>query len=179
MTSLLRTPTSVVTIREASPDDAAQLRALRLETLARHPDAFGADHDLTAQESVEMWGDRISSTASDQQGMIGVAVVDDQLIGMMGLLRERWPKTRHSGTIWGVYVKAAWRGLRVADALINQCATWAQAHGLCVLKLSVVTTNASAIRCYARCGFTVYGLEPKTIYANGVFYDELLMSKLI
>jgi RimJ/RimL family protein N-acetyltransferase len=39
----------------------------------------------------------------------------------------------------------------------------------------VVTTNAPAIRCYARHGFTVYGVEPEVIFANGVYYDELLM----
>lgn len=173
------TPTGGIAIRQATPADAAQVRALRLEALARHPEAFGADHASIAAESVEMWSDRIGKTASGGQGLIGVAVVDDQLIGMMGLIRERWPKTRHSGTIWGVYVKAEWRGLHVAEALLNECALWARAQGVVLLKLGVVTTNTSAIRCYTRCGFAVYGLDPKVIYANAAFHDELLMVKPI
>ncbi|MCG8351950.1 MAG: hypothetical protein MI924_29640 [Chloroflexales bacterium] len=44
-----------ITIRAAVPEDAVRLRELRLEALARHPEAFGADHALTAAESVEAW----------------------------------------------------------------------------------------------------------------------------
>jgi RimJ/RimL family protein N-acetyltransferase len=46
-----------------------------------------------------------------------------------------------------------------------------------LVKLAVVTTNASAIRCYIQCGFRVYGVEPQVIYYDGVYYDELLMSR--
>jgi hypothetical protein len=45
------------------------------------------------------------------------------------------------------------------------------------VKLAVVTTNTPAVRCYARCGFAVYGIEPQAICYDGVFYDELLMAK--
>lgn len=48
-----------------------------------------------------------------------------------------------------------------------------------LLKLGVTTINPAAIRCYSRCGFTVYGIEPKVIFANEAFYDELLMAKEI
>ena len=44
-----------IAIRAAVPDDAALLRALRLEALARHPEAFGTDYASTATESVEVW----------------------------------------------------------------------------------------------------------------------------
>jgi RimJ/RimL family protein N-acetyltransferase len=63
--------------------------------------------------------------------------------------------------------------------LIQECISWAQAHGLAVMKLGVTITNISAIRCYARCGFTVYGIDPKAIYWEGAFYDELLMAKMV
>jgi RimJ/RimL family protein N-acetyltransferase len=35
----------------------------------------------------------------------------------------------------------------------------------------------AAIRCYNRCGFTVYGVEPQAIRHDGVMYDELLMAR--
>jgi RimJ/RimL family protein N-acetyltransferase len=40
----------------------------------------------------------------------------------------------------------------------------------------VITPNTPAIRCYARCGFEVYGVEPQAIFYDNVFYDELLMA---
>jgi ribosomal protein S18 acetylase RimI-like enzyme len=96
---------------------------------------------------------------------------------MAGLVRGHWPKTRHSGTLWGVYVQPEWRGHHVAEALLDTCLAWAQAHEVMIVKLAVVTTNTPAIRCYVRCGFAVYGIEPKAIYYDGVYYDELLMAK--
>jgi RimJ/RimL family protein N-acetyltransferase len=48
-----------------------------------------------------------------------------------------------------------------------------------VLKLGVVTTNEAAINCYRKVGFTIYGLEPKSIQVNGSYYDEYLMARLI
>jgi ribosomal protein S18 acetylase RimI-like enzyme len=98
---------------------------------------------------------------------------------MTGLARGKWPKTQYSGTIWGVYVKTEWRGHSIAEGLLRDCIAWAQAQGLVIVKLGVVTANTPAIRCYAHCGFTVYGIEPKAICYEDVFYDELLMAKAI
>ena len=56
---------------------------------------------------------------------------------------------------------------------------YARELGLRLVRLGVVTTNASAIRLYQRCGFTVYGVEPEVLYVNGIYYDELLMARRI
>jgi RimJ/RimL family protein N-acetyltransferase len=63
----------------------------------------------------------------------------------------------------------------VADGLLAACIDYARRLGLRQLKLAVVTTNASAIRLYLRHGFTVYGVEPEAIFANNIYYDELMM----
>lgn len=179
MNRRLTTSRGDVTVRSAIPDDAAGLRALRLDALARHPEAFAADHDMTEAESVQHWVDWIVDNAAQKSGVISVAVAEERMVGMTGLVRGKWPKTRHSGTIWGVYVRPAWRGLRVAEALLEECIEWAGDHGLTIVKLGVVTGNTSAIRCYARSGFTVYGIEPHVIRHAGVLHDELLMAKTI
>jgi len=177
MGDLLTTPKGTFTIRRACVDDAAALRELRLEALVGHPEAFAADYAATAADSVETWSRLVANYAVDAKGVVCVAAADDCLIGMLGLVRGHWPKTRHAGTLWGVYVRPDWRGLRVAEALLQECSAWAQAQGLALLKLAVTTTNIPAIRCYARCGFTVYGVDPQVIYTNGTFYDELLMAR--
>jgi len=69
--------------------------------------------------------------------------------------------------------------LHIAEAIINECITWAREQGVVVVKLGVITTNASAIRCYTRSGFKVYGTDPKSNYYNDVYYDELMMAKLL
>ena len=175
----LVTSDDLVTVRPAIPADAERLRALRIEALADTPEAFAADYAAAVAEPVDAWAERIIRNSAQETGVICVAVIEDRLIGMMGLGCGHWPKTRHGGIIWGVYVTPGWRGHRVAEALLDECIAWARAHGLAVVKLGVITTNTPAIRCYARCGFTIYGIDPKVIYYNGGFYDELLMARPI
>jgi RimJ/RimL family protein N-acetyltransferase len=166
-----------ITVRPASVDDAAALRELRLEALADYPEAFAADYDLTAAEGPEKWAERVISFAAKDLGMICLAAAGERLVGMTGVNRGNWPKNYHSGWIWGVYVSPEWRGLGAAEALIEACIDWGRGHGLKVVKLGVLTSNTPAIRCYHRCGFKIFGVEPKAIYYNGVYHDEFLMAR--
>jgi len=177
MPSQLTTSSGVITVRPAVPEDAAALRELRLEALARHPRAFAADYDATAAESVEQWAERITTNTLEEKAVICVAAAGGLLIGMTGMARGHWPKTHHGAIIWGVYVKADWRGLHIAEALLDECFAWGRANGIVMVRLAVITSNAPAIRCYVRCGFTVYGIEPQVIYHDGVYDDELLMAR--
>ena len=179
MSAVLLTPKGEVTIRLALPQDADSLLELRLEALSMHPKAFAADVAMTAAEGADLWSERIADYAKAQSGAISIACAGDTLVGMAGIGRGHWPKTRHSGLIWGVYVSNEWRGLRLGDALLDQCIAWGQANGVVVVKLGVITTNTSAIRCYGRSGFTVYGIEPRVIFYNNIYYDEVLMAKLL
>mgnify|MGYP001064013631 CR=1 FL=1 len=76
-----------------------------------------------------------------------------------------------------MYTAPEWRGTGVADALLEACASYARGLGVRVLRLGVATHNPSAIQLYLRCGYTVYGIEPESLYVDGVYYDELLMAK--
>ncbi|MBA3470041.1 MAG: GNAT family N-acetyltransferase, partial [Herpetosiphonaceae bacterium] len=82
-------------------------------------------------------------------------------------------------TVVSVYVRAEWRGQRITDGLIELCLGWAREHGVLRARVAVITSNASAIRCYVRCGFRVYGVEPAVIFENGVYHDELLMGRQV
>ena len=94
---------------------------------------------------------------------------------MTGIRRGESPKTRHSATIWGVYVRPEWRGLRIADSLIEACIGWAKSNDANIVKLGVTSASTSAVRCYQRCGFTISGTEPRGIFYDGQYYDGYLM----
>ena len=179
MESLMNTPSGPVTVRVAQVEDAACLRTLRLEALLDAPVAFAADYERTAAEPPERWVQRTNEHAQGKQSVIYVAEAEGALIGMTGLGRGHWQKTEHGGVIWGVYVQPAWRGMHIAEALIEACIAWGRELGMTVVKLGVVTSNAAAIRCYLRCGFTVYGIDPQAICYNGIMYDELLMARQV
>ncbi|HEX6035200.1 MAG TPA: N-acetyltransferase, partial [Anaerolineales bacterium] len=92
-----------------------------------------------------------------------------------GIARGGSPKTRHSATIWGVYVRPEWRGLHIAEELIQACLIWARARKIVAARLGVAAANASAIRCYERCGFRVTGTEPRAVYYEGQYHDFHMM----
>ena len=173
----ITTPRGNVVIRQGQESDAQAYRELRLEALRNHPEAFSADYAINEQRPMTFWTERMRSLGDEN--MTFFAVHENGLIGTCGIFRGDSPKTRHSAFIVGVYVKSEWRGLRIADELISTCIEWAREHEIKILKLGVAASNTPAIRCYTRCGFTVYGVEPQAIYTNGTMYDELLMTRTL
>ncbi len=152
-----------ITIRPAGPADAERLRTLRLAGLAGDPTAFSSDYASSSQDPLETWVTRLERYAQGVNESMQVAEAGDQLVGMAGIFRDPRPKIRHTGTVFGVYVDPAMRGRKLGERLVRACLEWAAGHELAVVKLGVNSTNAAAIQCYLRCGFAVYGVEPKAI----------------
>jgi len=175
MNRSITTPRGRLTIRYATPEDAMPFRELRLEALQDSPIAFSADYQQNLNQPAKYWEDRL--TMEKDEATIFLAEQEGKLIGMTGIARGGSPKTRHGAWIWGVYVTPDWRGLRIAEELINSCFTWAKARKIALVKLGVAATNTPAIRCYERCGFATYGTEPRAIFYEDKYYDEFLMSR--
>jgi RimJ/RimL family protein N-acetyltransferase len=179
MISTIHTSKGEVTIRIANIQDAPQVYDLRLEALRMHADAFTADVSTTVERGVQAWVKLIADYSKDQTGALMIATCEDEIIGMAGLVRGHWPKTRHRADMWGVFVKPAWRGIHLCEGIVKNCLDWASAHQITAIMLGVNSTNASAIHCYSRCGFYIYGIEPRAIYDQSVYYEEYLMIRLL
>ena len=173
MNRTFSTPRGAITLREASPADAAPFRELRLYALQDSPTAFSADYQKNFNHPAQYWEDMLNM--HPEESTIFLAGYESSLIGMTGIARGGSPKTRHSATIWGVYVRPEWRGMHIAEELINACLIWAKARIIVAAKLGVTATNPSAIRCYERCGFRVTGTEPRAVYHEGQYHDFYLM----
>jgi RimJ/RimL family protein N-acetyltransferase len=168
----IETKNGIVFIREGLISDAHQFRELRLDALQDSPMAFPADYMVNANHPMSFWENRLGA---DEIGRIFFAEHETQLIGMTGIRRGETSKTKHSATIWGVYVYPSWRGLRIAESLIEACIEWAKLKDVNIVKLGVTAASTSAVRCYQRCGFTIHGTEPRGIFYNGQYYDGYLM----
>lgn len=181
-----QTPRDRVIVRQVKVEDLEACRELRLEALQNHPEAFSMDYETDLNRPLAEWAERLRRNA-DPQGDHPMFLAEFQdaaghspsLIGMTGVGRGGSNKTRHTGTIWGVYVRPEWRGQGVARLLILTCLNWAQTNGLRMLILGVNASNIPAIRLYAACGFSVYGVEPLAIVTGGIDYDELLMARKV
>lgn len=176
MIKSISTSRGAIVIREGNLGDVVQYRELRLLALLDSPTAFSADYQVNHDYPMSYWAGRLRF---DEDEVIFFAEHDSKLIGMTGIRKGETPKTKHDAYIWGVYVHPEWRGLHLAEELIKTCIEWAKVREVGIVKLGVTSTNASAIRCYERCGFTIYGTEPRGIFYDGKYYDEYLMSKLL
>ena len=91
-------------VRRLMPDDAENLRAVRLEGLKLHPEAFSRDYDQDANLGLDEWRGRLASRA-----WFG-GFVDNALMGLAAFSRGDSGKTAHTGGLGGMYVREAARG---------------------------------------------------------------------
>jgi ribosomal protein S18 acetylase RimI-like enzyme len=167
-----------IPIRPIRGDDVEAFKALRLEALRTHPDSFGSDYHESLSAPESMWQDRIR-TSLENKGRIFLADAGSELAGMTGVVRENGAKVNHSTFIWGVYVRPAYRGQGLGERLIRSAIEWCELEKLRYARLTVVTSNLSAIRCYKRCGFEEVGVQPEVIRTGETYHDELLMVRRI
>lgn len=163
-------------IRATAPADLEALIEMRLEALRDNPTVFGGDYEQSLKQPQNYWLSRF--LPEPNAGQVVVTEADDgQLLGTAGISRQIGPKTLHSASIWGVYVRPEYRGQRMTGAMLEACFAWGRSRGVLIVKLGVVTANLPAIRSYQRAGFSIYGTEPQAIFYDGCYYDEFLMCK--
>lgn len=161
-----------VNIRRFVAADAAALRVVRLEGLKNHPESFGADHDFEAAQPIDWWTRRIGLGS-------GFGAWDgDELAGVVVFSQQQEKKHRHQGVIGGFYVRPAWRGKGLGDALMKVALDEA-AKTVEHVTLTVTASNASAIRLYERNEFAVVGRMIASIRVDGVDHDELSMHRRV
>jgi RimJ/RimL family protein N-acetyltransferase len=165
-----------VRVREAIPNDAAQLiallRALYSETdlMLFEPDEF----TLTEQQQAQ----RIEERSRSDAGTAFVCEADDQLIGVvfgtLGIAR----RTRHALYIV-IGVRQSWVGKGVGRALLQALEDWARSREVHRLELTVAAENQRAIAVYEKFGFEREGVKRHSRRIDGRYSDELYMSKLL
>jgi RimJ/RimL family protein N-acetyltransferase len=176
MIKSVRTPRGTIIVREANLADAEQFRALRLFALQESPLAFSGDYQTNLNYPMEHWQNRLKE---DEDSVMFFSEYEHDLIATIGIVRGRAPKTKHSAEIYGVFIHPEWRGLRIAESLIEACIEWAKTKEVTIVKLGVNAENTSAIRCYERCGFSIYGTEPRGTFHDGRYYEGHLMYRLL
>lgn len=157
-------------LRRLESQDAAPYRTLRLDGLLRHPEAFGASYEDEAKQPLDWFANRLATTA-----VFGGFDASGALVGVAGLMIPIAIKTRHKGFLWGMYVHQAARGSGLSQRLVE--AVIDDARGKVEqLQLTVVASNAPAVRLYSKLGFVDYGLEKRALHVDGHYFDEMLMA---
>ncbi|MDD9902127.1 MAG: GNAT family N-acetyltransferase [Rhodospirillaceae bacterium] len=155
-------------IRRLTSDDAETYRAVRLEGLRLHPEAFGASYETEVEQPLDFFANRLTNST------VFGAFEADTLLGVAGHFAPTSLKERHKATLFGMYVRDTARGRGVGQMLVEAVVADAAAQFESIL-LTVATANDGARRLYERCGFETYGIEPRSLKVDGVYYDEALM----
>ena len=160
------------TIRQLGLDDVPAYRALRLEALRNHPEAFASDYDSAAAKPDSFFTAMIANLA-----FFG-AFVDGRLVGIVAFDQSAGAREAHRGWLYQMYVQPQMRGTGCAMALIEHLLDYSKPLVLQV-HLGVAADNGAALALYQRAGFAIYGTEPRYMYVNGRYIDEHLMVRFL
>ena len=156
------------TIRRLIPDDVEAYRAIRLEALTNHLDAFASSaEDFVLRSLTDL------EAVLEQLVFFGATGADGRLVGIMAYDRGR-KRESHRGWLIQVYIKPEMRGTGCARALLDAVIAHAGTEVL-QLHLSVASHNQPALRLYQKAGFAIYGTDPRFQRVNGRYVDEHLM----
>jgi ribosomal protein S18 acetylase RimI-like enzyme len=150
-------------IRRLGPDDAPAYRALRIRALWEFPEAFTSSYQEDEKQPMQKWEVRLAG----EHIMFWGAFEGDALCGMVGLERETRAKSRHKGTVIGMYVSQEYFGTGMGRALMEALLESARAESLELLVLTVTEGNTVATNFYGQFGFRSFGIEPHAIKIDG------------
>jgi RimJ/RimL family protein N-acetyltransferase len=165
--------TKAVLVREAVEGDAKELLALRqvvfeeTEYMLWEPAEF--------RDSVEDERSRISRLNSSKNSRCLVAIADNEMVGFLNAMGGTVNRLRHATTL-ALGVRRSYWGQGAGSALLSSALAWSRLAGLARVELTVHTTNERAVALYRRHGFEVEGKRRKSLYVNGRYIDEFLMS---
>lgn len=143
------------TVRRVTVEDAARMRALRLEMLADSPLAFLETLAQAAARPHEAYRARIAQSAAGSQVAQFIADPGGPLVGHAG--GTVMPDDPATTVIFAVYLTPSYRGGKVLAELIDAVADWSRECGRDELMLEVVVGNDRAVRAYEKLGFAETG----------------------
>jgi RimJ/RimL family protein N-acetyltransferase len=155
-------------IRRLEISDAALFRDLRLEALAKNPEAFGSTFERENAQPLSWFEATLGRTD------IFGAFVDGTLAGMAGYSARENSKQAHKGLLWTMYVRDTARNRGLGRKLVAAVLDHARGR-VEMVQLTVVSENEGARRLYRAMGFVEYGCEKRALKHDGRYYDEILM----
>lgn len=162
-------------VRLATEADAASVVDLRRRLFAETPFMLWESAEFV--QTVEDERKRIASLNTRPNCLSILAEHDSDVVGLLTAVGGDRNRQRHSATLALGVAKAYW-GHGIATAMVREAIEWSARTGLKRLELTVHTSNLAALAVYLRCGFQVEGVRRSSLFVDGKYVDEYLMSLL-
>jgi ribosomal-protein-alanine N-acetyltransferase len=140
-------PGGDVTLKQASPGDLDEV--MEIENACFGTDAFSRQQTA-----------RLMTRA---RGIFLIAEHNGATAGYLSFLTSR---RHHTGRIYSIAVASGYRGLSIADILMNKTIDYANEKNLRAVFLEVRTDNTAAIRLYEKKGFITRAVK-QNYYSDG------------
>jgi ribosomal protein S18 acetylase RimI-like enzyme len=158
-------------IRRLTELDAEVLRALRLSAVETEPQIFAESLDELLQMSTDTYAEKLRSGGNEN--FVFGAFENYALVGMAGFYREKRPKLRHKGWVWGIFVSPQLRGKGAGKSLLNSVVESARTlPELDCILLKVATTQNAAKKLYLSLGFRPFGVEARALKIGDAYIAE-------
>jgi putative acetyltransferase len=159
-----------ITIRKATPSDAEAIwKCYTAPLVVRNT----LQLPYRSLESV-----RELLTKGGEGAYILVAVIDGEVVGMIGLHTFSRPRINHRAEI-GMMVRDDWQGKGVGKAMMQAVIDLADKWlNLARIELTVFTDNEPAIALYRKFGFEIEGTLRKHAFRDGEFVDSHVMARV-
>ena len=161
-------------IRRLLPGDAPAYLEFRLAALARSPLAFSSSPEEERGKRLAFAAARIHDAARPDDFVLG-AFEGGTLVGTAGFSRGARAKDRHKGSVFGVAVAPAAAGRGLGQALMLRLVAAASTGPGRVPRRRTGGDGKAAQALYGRCGFTLFGREPRALLVEGVAVAKLHM----
>ena len=173
--------TPELTIRPMEIDDFPRFLEIQREALLQSPEVFGSDYEWFESLSILSKEQRYEKYMNFPYQFILGAVAEDGIIaGMIGYSSEDSSKTKHKGTLWGLFVRPDFRGKGLATILVQSVLETAQdLLDVEQVQLAVSTQNEASYGLYLRLGFNVFGTELHAMKIGDSYVDEYHMVKFL
>ena len=171
----MATDREALLIRRLMPDDAMAFMALRHAALLEAPLAF-----LSSPED-DVAGSRAfvaEALAASDQATFGAFT--EELVGIVGIARQRHLKAAHKCEIWGLYVRPDARSAGVGRALVLEALSFARSlAGVTHVYVGATERAPEAASLYRSVGFVPWGVEPAALKIGEILVSETHLCRAV
>lgn len=144
------------------------------------PQAFGKSFEEELAHPMSFYEERFRGSWRNKEEGITAMFHDEQIVGTAGFFQNEGLKHRHEGTIWGVFVKPAYRGNGISKRLIADILRRVPNQPyITQVSLTLEASNKPARSVYESLGFKLWGTHPRSLKIGDRYYDEAYMTLLL